>query len=334
MNSIKLSKPFIGRVLRFIGFFIIVIGCAAWTVTALTVHFTGGLLYTSLAIVAVCGVACLGLRMRARRLGWLMLLLSAIASAGWYQTIRPSHDRQWAFDVERNVKAQIAGDIVHLEDVRNFEWKTASTANVSWESRDYDLTKLATVDMLTSVWDNPDIAHLLVSFGFSDGKQVVFSVETRKEAHEEFNIKGGFFRQFELILIAATELDIVKLRTNYRKEDVRLYPISLDADQRRSLFISYLELANQLAEKPKFYNTITANCTTTVYPLAQVIKPDMQLDWRLIMSGHLPDYIEKLGGFDPNIPKEQRYADAAITDLASSSDSPYYSKLIRRQITE
>mgnify|MGYP002140437302 CR=1 FL=1 len=158
--------------------------------------------------------------------------------------------------------------------------------------------RLDSLDMFTSVWSRPDIAHLLVSFGFSSGQHVVFSVEIRRENGEEFNEIGGFFRQFEQVLIAATEEDIVKLRTTYRKEDVGLYPLKLRPEMMRGIFMSYVSLGNELAAKPVFYNTVTGNCASTVYRIAEPITGKLPFDMRLLKTGGLPEYLDELGALD------------------------------------
>ncbi len=71
-----------------------------------------------------------------------------------------------------------------------------------------------------------------------------------------------------------------------------------------------------LAERPQFYYTVAANCTSTVYGLVQVIKPDMPLDRRLLLSGQLPEYIDELGGLPGAIPMDQRRAAAPISERA------------------
>ena len=319
------------RVFGFAVFALVALGGTAWAATALWVHLNGAWLYAAWCALGV-GLIVVGLaRMRSRRAGWTLLVLAALAVGGWYQTIAPREDRDWDFDVQRGVKAEVSGDTVKLRDVRDFDWITKDEAQERWISAQYDLTRLQSVDMLTSVWDSPDIAHLLVSFGFDDGEHVVFSVEIRREAGEKFNQIGGFFRQFELVLIAATEKDIVKLRTNYRQEQVSLYPIKLDAEQRRKLFMSYLALAQRLEKRPEFYNTLTANCTTVVYQLAQVLKPDLPIDWRIVMSGYLPDYIDSLGVLGGEGPLESRRRAALITMRAQAAPAGAdFSEVIRK----
>lgn len=311
-------------------FFLLLAAGTAWAATALSFHIDGTALIlaeTGLAALALC---CLYARSLARRAGWATLAFATLLIAGWYQTIRPSQDRTWAFDVAHGVAPVVNGDLVTLNNVRAFRWKDDSHADQAWVSHTYDLTKLSSLDMVTSTWGDPDIAHLLVSFGFTDGQRVVFSVEIRKESHESFSTLGGFFREFEQVLIAAEEEDIIKLRTNYRGEDVHLYPIKLDQARMRQMFMAYVGLGQQLQAEPAFYNTITANCTTTVYQLARMIQPDMPLDIRLIKSGRLPSYLADLGGLQGDMTAEERFQRSAISKLAQTSTDTDFSRIIRR----
>jgi hypothetical protein len=285
------------------------------------VQLVGGPRVVCVLLLAVAALTTLALRIRSRRAGWAGLAIIAFAVGGWYTTIQPSNDRDWAADVARSVTAEIAGDQITLHNIRAFDWQDRDTAEEHWVTRHYDLTKLDSIDMFTSVWDNPDIAHLLVSFGFTDGQRVAFSVEIRREVDEEFEILGGFFRKFELVLIAAEESDIVKLRTNHRGEDVRIFPVKLDPARKREMFLTYLAFGNMLAENPAFYNAITDNCTTTVYQLATLIQPDMPLDIRLVKSGLLPEYLADLGGLVEDIAMDERRRRAAITERATLAPS-------------
>jgi Ca2+/Na+ antiporter len=308
-----------GRILGRIAFGLALLTGTALVATAMTVQLAGVTRTLALLALAIGAALALGLRVRTRRAGWAGFLLILAAATAWYGTVRPSAERAWAPDVARGVTADIDGAKVTLHDVRNFRWRDEDHATEAWETRTYDLTRLDSIDMLTSVWDNPDIAHLLVSFGFTTGDHVVFSVEIRREQGEAFSNIGGLFRQFEQVLIAADEEDIVKLRTNYRQEDVRLFPVKLDKDKMRALFLGYATLGNDLAREPAFYNTITANCTSTVYRLAQGVTGDLPLDIRLLKTGRLPEYLQELGGLKGDMPMAERRAEAAITARAQAA---------------
>lgn len=316
------------------GLFALVWLCfAVLAVLALDIQLSGTVRTIALAALAIAMLAAGVLRYRrSRPAGWAMLLATITAMLVWYGTLTPRQDRDWAPEVAHSVSGTVNGDQVTLANVRNFNWSSETTASEHWETRRYGLSRLDSVDMFTSVWGNPNIAHLIVSFGFLGGDEVAFSVEIRKERDEEYSSLGGFFRQFEIALIAADEGDIVKLRTNYRGEDVSRFPVKLTPDQRRALFLSYVDFGNQLNADPQFYNTVTANCSSTVWRLAKVIKNDIPFDYRLLLSGRLPEMLEALGALPGDEPMAERRAAAHITDRAKAlPQGADYSDWIRQQ---
>lgn len=281
-------------------FVIMAMASAGWTATALWLHLAGPARIVALALLALLTLAAIGARFTlTRRSGWALLIAVALASAGWYQTITPRQERDWAPDLAHQVIARVQGDLVTLDDMRDFDWHSRHDAERRWTSRSYDLDKLERTEMIISSWESPDIAHLMVSFGFAGGQDVVFSIEARRESHESYSAFAGLFRQFETVLIASTPDDIVSLRRDHRGEHVRSFDVTLTPAQRRALFMSYVTLAQRLEARPEFYNTLTANCTTTIWRQARIVNPDLPVDWRLILSGHLPEYLAGLGLLGP-----------------------------------
>lgn len=239
---------------------------------------------------------------------------------GWWGTILPSQNRVWADDVARQVTSRVEGSVVTMDNVRNFDWRSDTDYTPRWETRRYDLDRLRSVDVALSYWTGPAIAHTLVSFGFDDGQFLTFSIEIRKERGESFSSIGGFFKQFETSLIAADEHDILRVRTNVRGEDVYLYRVRLPQAEMRSLFLAYLDEGAALVRAPSFYNTLTANCTTIVYALAKRIVPGLPMDYRLLASGYLPDYLYDVGGLTPAYSMEALRAAGRITERAIATD--------------
>ena len=133
-----------------------------------------------------------------------------------------------------------------------------------------------------------------MGFTFKDGRHLVFSAEIRRTKEQSFSAIGGFFKEFELIMIAAPEEDIIKLRTDIRHENVYRYPINVGKEKIKNLFLNYLETADKLAHQARFYNTLTANCTTVVFDMARILDPGIPLDWRILFSGQLPSYLYDL----------------------------------------
>lgn len=256
--------------------------------------------------------------------------LALVAALVWWTSIKPSFDHEWAPDVEHIVTGTRDGDIVTLTHVRDFDWKSETEFTPRWETRRYDLSKIETVDLFLSYWSSPAIAHTLVSFGFEGGDHVVFSAEIRKEKGESFSSIGGFFKEFDLALIAADERDIIRLRTNIRGEDVYLYPVHMPKAGMRELFLSYVGTGNRLDVVPTFYNTVTTNCTTVVFRLLRALDPALPFDYRILLSGYLPSYIYQNQGFETGLTEAEFRRRAAISALGiAAGDSPDFSAAIR-----
>ncbi len=271
-----------------------------------------------------------------RRSIWKGLLIYPVLHGAllvWWNSLIPSNNHQWEEDVAQMTSGSIEGDQVTLFNVRNFDWHSETEYTPRWETREYDLSKLTSVDMLTSHWGMDAIAHVLVSFGFDDGQFVTFSVEIRKKKGQQFSETAGFFKQYELSILATDERDAIGVRPNVRGEDTFLYRIDMPADIRKKLFLSYIEQANQLIEQPRFYNTVTANCTTLVFGMMQHISGGLPLDARLLLTGYLPSYVQELNGLTDGFDLAQLRSAGRITERSKQAgQSSNYSKIIRQGV--
>ena len=301
----------------------LIVAVAAWGALALWFQLPGPWLLRVLAIAPWCVLALLAIvrpaRLR-RRLPGVVFAVAFVAMLAWWSTLAPSHDRDWADDVARLLEAEVDGDRLTLHNVRNFEWRSEADYTPRWETRSYDLDRLESADLILSYWMGPQIAHTLVSFGFDDGEQLVFSLEIRKERHESFSAIGGFFRKFEQVIIAADERDIVRTRSNVRGEDVYLYRLRMVPDQLRALLLGYVDSSAELRRAPAFYNTLTSNCTTIIFELARRIAPALPLDYRLLLSGYFAGYVYDLGGLTPGHGFDELQALGHINARALATD--------------
>ncbi|WP_238530864.1 DUF4105 domain-containing protein [Rhodanobacter spathiphylli] len=295
------------------------LGSGAWGALALWYQLPGGTVVKllgsvtwSLVVIVLAGVAI-------SRRSWLppgiYLVLYALLLL-WWSSIAPSNLRDWADDVSRPLTGRIEGHQVVLDNVRDFAWRADTDYDAHWETRRYDLDHLVTADAVLSYWGSQAIAHAMISFGFDDGRHVVFSVEIRRERGEQYSAIGGFFKQFETTLVAADEHDIIRVRTNVRGEDDYLYPLRMDKPAMRELFLSYVHAANRLATTPAFYNTLTSNCTTIVYHMARQIEPRLPWDIRLLFTGYLPEYLHAVGAVDRSVPVDVLRERSRITERA------------------
>ena len=344
MHNIGSREFFIALGIGFLHslFALFVIISSIWLCLALWIQQPLGTVLSRVVIV-IWGLFALSLigfyvsgHLFSRRTDILIYCVAFACSLVWYFSLEARQDRDWNPEVAEQLTYQKQGNLVQLHNVRNFNWHKDGTYDIRWENRTIDLDKITGVNVITSYWMGPQIAHTLVSFDFSDQKPLVFSIEIRKEKGEEFSAIGGFFRKYELSLVASDEKDIVYTRSNIRHEQVYLFPIKMPATERKALFIEYLDKADELQAVAKWYNTLTSNCTTLVFDMIQAINPQrLPKDYRLLASGYLPNYLYDLKALDQNYSMKEWYQMAHINtrtaDFGQQSDqsSEAFSRLIR-----
>lgn len=315
---------------------IVVLVLTVWVCLAfwyrLPLPFAGKL--SAAFLFAGFGVAMLlGLFSRWRWHAAGMFAIAMTSILVWWSTIHPPAEGNWATDVSRQVTGTLDGNVLTLTNVRNFHWRTRSDFDERWEVRSYDLNTLSSLDMFLSYWAGPEMAHVLMSFGFEDGKYLAWSAEVRRSKGGEFSPIADFFKSSPLVIIAADERDIVRLRTNVRGEDVRLYRLSTSPENARKLLLEYVADANTLAMSPQFYNSIITNCTTSIVKMMRAAGGTIPFDWRLIVNGYLPGYAYDMGALDKRISLEEVETRAQIDQMAQAADaSPEFSKLIRNGV--
>ncbi len=337
------QDPLVRRTLRRAGCFLlsgVILLCAFWG--ALALWYQLPLPGSGRGLVSLlwgAGSLFVVVRLWRRRVKRVFLAYAVALAVlfTWWSGIQPSHDRDWADDVARQLHGTVNGDRVMLENVRNFDWRSDDDYTVRWEKRQYRLSDIRSVDVVLSYWMGPAIAHTLVSFGFENEKggkdYLSFSVEIRKERHEAFSAIAGFFKQYELVLVAADERDVLRVRSNVRGEDVYLYNVAMSPAAMRSLFLAYLDEAASLQHAPRFYDTLIANCTTIVFEMARRVAPGLPSDYRLLLSGYLPEYLYELNALAQGYELETLRASARINERARTADhAPHFSEIIRHGV--
>ena len=83
-----------------------------------------------------------------------LLALTAIF-LGWWFRQKPRHDRDWHASVAVLPRAVREGDVITIENVRNFEYRSLEEFTPRYEVRTYHLANLKGVDVIFFVWSNP-----------------------------------------------------------------------------------------------------------------------------------------------------------------------------------
>ena len=247
----------------------------------------------------------------------LGILFVALALT-WYLSRRPSNLRDWQRDVARLATAEMRGDRVAIRNVRNFTYRTRTDFDERWEEREYDLSKIDGLDMYFVHWGAPLIAHMIVSWSFSDGRHLAISVETRKKKGQVYSALAALFRQYELIYVVADENDVIRLRTNVRGEQVYLYRVNTSPAAARRLLVNYLEAVNAIAREPLWYNAIAANCVSVIRQRVIHAGGRAPFSWRLFANAYLPGLLHERGELDRSRPFEELKAMSHINEVARS----------------
>jgi hypothetical protein len=274
------------------------------------------------SLSGLAAILAIALRRQYRKaiLGFLVLFAVLVA---WWNTIEPSNDRDWQPDVARLAYADIRGDLVTVHNIRNFDYRSETDFTPAYYDKTFDLGKLQSVDLIAVYWMGPAIAHTFLSFGFAGGDYLAISIETRKEKNEGYSTLKGFFKQYELYYVVADERDVIRLRTNYRKdppEEVYVYRPQGPIENGRRLFLEYIERINQLKQKPEFYNTLTDNCTTGLWMNTRINPGHLPLSWKILASGYVPEYLHEAGRLATGLPFDELQRRSHVNARAQEAD--------------
>jgi hypothetical protein len=319
---------------------LVIIGMCCWGVLAAYYSDQGpAALRATLAVLLVLSALGTLTGLAARR--WRLQTLAAFAVIfalllAWWSTIEPSNEREWKTEVAKLTQVTRDGDLVTVHNIRNFDYKSPAEFTPAYYDKTFDLQKLESVDLIASYWAGPAIAHIFVSFGFGNDEYLTVSIERRDELGEAYSTVKGLFRQYELFYVVADERDVIRLRTNYRHdppEDVYIYRVQGPLENGRRLFVEYLRRIDDLVEQPDFYNSVTSNCAGNIWMNAHVNPGRVAYSWKILLSGHVPEYLYELGLLDTSLPFEELRRRSRINDAAQAAGGAAdFSRLIRAEL--
>lgn len=291
------------KVFQYIGFVSIhfMFGCV-WIWTLLALWYLP--LLPQWARIALAGIWLIGVplgtgsRGRLTKAVVLSVGLGSVSMVWMFQEARYSEAA--VPNLAQTPYSHISGNDVVVYNLRNSHYSQEGKAATRWETRTYQLDKLQTLDffIIPFGYGNP-MAHTMLSFGFEDGEYLSISVEIERLPDRRFDPLSGMFRQFILRYVAGTERDLISLRCHVAKDPVRLYPLKAKPKEIRGIFVSMLERATRLHNKPEYYNTLTNNCTTNIVKYFELLSgSDLGVDWRIYMAYYIDEILLKLGLID------------------------------------
>jgi hypothetical protein len=341
MNSTETAllparRPYWRRALQAIGWSFIWFVLALltlWAALALYVDIRIDALRVPLLLVYILFVIAVLLRVRRRVWAVALFLAGFCIVLTWWLSLMPSNNRDWRADVNRTAWAGIDGDRVVIHNFRNCDYTTETEYKDCWGEITVYLSQIRGVDLFLTNWGPRWISHPIISFAFGENQHIAFSIEARYKAGQSYSAFLGFFRQYELLFIAADERDVIRLRTNYRKdEEVYLYHANVPPDTARAIFLTYVNYLNKLRDQPEWYNALTRNCTTTLdKPITDDMSNPQPWNYQLVLNGTLDELLYDrnrliTGGLTFPALKQQAHINATAR---GANNSPDFSALIR-----
>ena len=310
---------------------LVVLTLLGWSALALHFHAVGPrAVRDALAVLALVLPLMVGVVSESWTGAIVTAALVFLLALARYLSIKPQQQANWQPTVARLAHTELTGELLTVHNVRNFEYRSRSDYTPRWETRVYDLSKLTGLDMFFSQWSSPAIVHTILSWSFSDGKHLAISIETRNRIGQGYSAVAGFFRQFPIYYVVADERDVIRLRTNYRREQVWLYRLRTPASVPRSLLLEYVKNIDRLAQRPAWYNALTSNCTTAIRNHVHHLSPGrFPWSWRLIMNGYLPELLYEQGRLDRSLPFSRLREVSKINARAETAEREDFSRAIR-----
>jgi hypothetical protein len=106
--------------------------------------------------------------------------------------------------------------------------------------------------------------------------------------------------------------------------------VSAPRENIRRGFLDYIRTMNEMRDQPRFYNTLTTNCTTGVWLHTRMNPESPPFSWKILLSGYVPDYLYELGRLDKARPFAELERLSLVNRRAHAADrDPAFSQRIR-----
>lgn len=240
---------------------------------------------------------------------------------------KPSLNRDWTDDAQVLPDVTINEKNISVKNIRDWRYKKDETVSWNYYDEIFDLDKVEKAYFLFNPfgkWEG--VGHGFFMFEFSDGKTVSISVEARRENGEPFGALRGAFNNFELWYTWGSSADLFSRRAVFHNEDLYMYPLLIEEETVKNLFIDMAKQTEKLETEAKFYNTFTSNCTSILADSSNRVNPG-SIPWTFarIFTGYADNklYDLKLIPHDKSFEKvfEEARIDQKIKEILDSNEN-------------
>ena len=238
-----------------------------------------------------------------------ILLLGAGASI----TQPPRTDRDWYPYLARAVDVDLGSNRFAVTPVSAWSYAREGPIDETYTEAAYDISELREVWFMLEPQPGSQLAaHTLLLFEFEGDRLLGLTIEARRERYEDYSALHGLFNAFELAYIWGSARDFLTRRAVMLDHEVFVYPVDITGEQKRMLLTRLLQRTELLETRPRYYNTITSNCTNELAKAAG-------FHWApaYILTGRSDEYLFRRG-IIPGASFAQAHARSDMTDFVQA----------------
>jgi len=185
-----------------------------------------------------------------------------LLGAGGSITQPPRADRDWYPYLARTAHVELSGERFAVTPVSAWSYAREGPTDETYATAAYDLSELRDVWFVLEPQPGSRLAaHTLLLFEFEGDRLLGITIEARRERHEDYSALRGAFNAFELAYVWGTARDFLVRRAVMLDHEVFVYPVAITQDRKLALLTRLLQRTQALERQPRYYNTITSNCT-------------------------------------------------------------------------
>lgn len=203
----------------------------------------------------------------------------------------PLLHRDWYPYLGRTAQVDMVGQGFAVSPVSDWSYSHEGVTNERYIEASFNLDELRDVWFMLEPQPGSQLAaHTLLLFEFEGDRLLGLTIEARREQGEEYSALNGVFNAFELAYVWGTARDLLIRRAVMLDHEVFVYPVDITDAQKRVLLTRLLRRTDYLETRPRYYNTITSNCTNELAKAAG-------FNWApaYILTGRSDEYLFERG---------------------------------------
>ena len=202
----------------------------------------------------------------------------------------PRNDRAWYPYLSRTSQVGLDTERFQVKPVLDWSYDSAGETAETLDAADYALSDLRDVWFVLEPQPGSKLAaHTFLIFEFTGDRLLGVTIEARRETHKDYSAIAGLFNKYELAYVWGSARDLLTRRAVMLNHDVFMYPLALKPEWKHDLLTRMLQRTKDLETTPRYYNTLTSNCTNEIAKAT-----DLKWDRSFILTGLADEHLYKL----------------------------------------